>query len=98
MVRVLCDGANGTPDCRDYFVEIAATGNEGNHDGDNTALATATTNSAGSHSHKGSSQGGATSRAMAHESSVSHNHTISASAPIDPPYYALAFIMFSPGA
>ena len=94
---VLCDGANNTPDCTDNFVEIAAVGDEG-ATGDNTATANATTSSVG-HNHKGLDQiNNRESRIDGHANNITHNHTISGSAAIDPPYYALAFIMFAPGA
>ena len=96
---VLCDGANGTPDCRDYFIEISALGDEGSAAGDNTATATGTTDSKG-HQHKPPS-GSATFGPFTsdvHSDTRYHSHSISGSAAIDPPYYALAFIMYSPGA
>lgn len=95
---VLCDGANGTPDMRDHFVEVANNGNEGTADGDNTVNAAATTNTI-SHSHKGGPrETNRDEKVSTHASSIAHNHTIDANVPIDPPYYALAFIMYSPGA
>ncbi|MAT70358.1 MAG: hypothetical protein CMJ58_12635 [Planctomycetaceae bacterium] len=95
---VLCDGANGTPDMRDHFVEVANVGNEGTAEGDNTVNATATTNTI-SHSHKGGArESNRVEKTSTHASSIAHNHVIDANVPIDPPYYALAFIMYSPGA
>ena len=94
---VLCDGTNGTPDCRDYFIQIAGSGNESTNAGDNTVAATATTSNV-SHAHNGGDQGHPSFTGAAHRGNVSHNHTINATVPLDPPYYALAFILFSPGA
>lgn len=94
---LLCDGTNGTPDMRDYFVEISGAGSEGTAAGDNTATATGTTNQQG-HSHLGGDvNDGMTAIGGGHGGTVYHSHTISGSAAIDPPYYALAFLMFSPG-
>lgn len=94
---VLCNGANGTPDCRDYFVEIAASGNENTAAGDNTVTATATTSSVG-HSHVGGDlNDNRTAIAGGHSDTVYHNHSISSTVALSPTYYALAFIMYSPG-
>lgn len=94
----LCDGTSGTPDCRDYFIEISATGGEGTSAGNNTVAASGTTNSKG-HQHKGGARESdhAAPRNAGHSNTVYHNHTVSASQSIAPPYYALAFIQYSPG-
>jgi len=96
---LLCDGTSGTPDMRDYFIEIAGSGNESTAAGDNTATATATTSSVG-HQHKNEALDNNSLKAFViqHSDTVTHTHTINASAPVDPPHYALACIMYSPGA
>jgi len=94
---LLCDGTKDTPDMRDYFVEISGTGSEGTAAGDNTATATGTTNQKG-HSHRGGDvSNDVTAIGVVHGGTVYHSHTISGSAAISPPYYALAFLMYSPG-
>jgi len=94
----LCDGTSGTLDCRDYFIEIAALGNEGTGAGDNTVAVSGTTDNKG-HQHKGSARS-TNARVPAsggHSDTVYHSHTVAASQTISPPYYALAFIQYSPG-
>ncbi|MBK9427264.1 MAG: hypothetical protein IPN63_07720 [Gammaproteobacteria bacterium] len=94
---LLCNGSSGTPDARDFFIEIAATGNEGTSAGNNTVSATATTSQVG-HSHKGSNRDSQRQLIGAgHGNTIYHDHDISGSLAIAPPYYALAFIMYSPG-
>jgi len=98
---LLCDGTNGTPDCRDFFIEIAGTGNEGTSAGDNTASVVSQLGyqSSVSHQHRGP-QRPTTYRVRGnygHIDNIRHSHRINASAAISPPYYALALIMYSPG-
>lgn len=95
---LLCDGTSGTPDMRGFLAEIAAVGNEGTSAGDDTVSASATS-AKYSHSHGGSDvPNGPVPTSVGHGSSELHDHTISASQSFAPPWYALNFIMFSPGA
>lgn len=95
----LCDGANGTPDLRDHFMEAAQTGQEGAALGDNTIQATIGNLNSISHNHNGSAFQTALTRSAVgrHDTNVSHTHTFSATVAWTPPYYALAAIMFAPG-
>lgn len=92
----LCNGANGTPDLRDYFIVLSADGTTASA-GDNTLALTITTNSTGAHEHIGA----ATYNAYAvyttnHSNSTgAHTHTITGSKSYTPPYFSLAFIMKS---
>ena len=91
---VLCDGTNGTPDMRDYFVEFSDT--SGTASGNNTMNLNATTDNNG-HSHYGAVLTSVSiTNAYGHAYTQSHNHTISASSSYVPKYYALAFIMYVP--
>lgn len=90
----ICDGTNGTPDLRDYFIEIAANGQEDTTAGDNTLSISGTTDSK-SHTHddnqvvesKGVTQ-------VAHSNSVSHSHTITDSDDHTPAHHVVYFLMY----
>jgi len=92
----VCDGANGTPNLRDYFIEIAATGAEGTTAGDNT-LSVSGNGTPVSHNHLGTSHvtGDYRTTNLGHGADYSHTHSISASAAYVPSYFALYFIMFT---
>ena len=92
----LCNGANGTPDMRDYFIYFGDKANVGAASGDNTMGWNYSTDTAGSHQHKGA-QGTATGTASAsHYTAITNSHSGSASGQTYlPPYYALAFIMYT---
>lgn len=93
---VLCDGTNGTPDLRDYFIEIAAEGEEGTAAGDNTISMSGNGSSVG-HEHRGSSDASTDPKDdFAHENTITHTHSVSDSDTWVPSYYALAAIMYSP--
>lgn len=91
---VLCDGTNGTPDMRDFFIEFSDT--SGTSVGDNTMSLSASTSSVG-HSHYGPQL---TSVSIANEYghgyTESHNHSIGGNFSYVPKYYALAVIMYVP--
>ena len=92
----LCDGTLGTPDMRDFFVEIAATGQEGVSAGNNTVTATAYSGIY-SHSHvTGDAVDGRASAAQMHSDSYPHQHLVSASQSYTPSWYGLKFIMCTP--
>lgn len=90
---VVCDGTSGTPDMRDFFVEIASTGQEGASAGDNTVAASSTTSNYGHTHNTGDRTDGPIPITIYHTSSVSHNHALTASQAFTPPWYALHFIM-----
>lgn len=91
---VLCDGTNGTPDMRNFFVEFSDT--SGTSSGNNTMSLSANTSTNG-HSHYGAELLSASlSNSYGHAYTQSHDHTISASFAYVPKYYALAFIMYVP--
>jgi hypothetical protein len=92
---VTCDGTAGTPDMRDFLLEIAAAGQEGVSAGDNTVAASATSGSYG-HSHwKSDRADGPVPITIYHAGTVYHDHTLSASLSYTPPWYALRFIMLT---
>lgn len=90
---VTCDGTAGTPDMRDFLLEIAASDQEGVSAGDNTVAASCTSGNYG-HSHRQSDRtDGPNPITVYHGGTVYHNHTLSASQSFTPPWYALRFIM-----
>lgn len=92
----LCDGSSGTPDLRDYFIEIAGLGNEGTAEGDNTLSITGSGGAVG-HDHVGGPDGTNNHPAdgYAHDNTITHTHEITRSSSWMPPYYALAAIMYT---
>ena len=92
---LLCDGSNGTPDLRDYFLYIVGSG-AGTKSGNNT-LSISWTISANSfaHSHIGDYGYGLTGFRMCHPfQSFSHSHIITATnVSFVPPFLALAIII-----
>ena len=91
---VLCDGANGTPDTRDYFIQFG----DAVPTGDNTIRLNATSSTVG-HSHKGSQYSTTYVNGTTEYHSNTHTHgheIINDSVPYTPEYYALAFIMYAP--
>lgn len=92
---VTCDGTAGTPDMRDFLLEIAASGQEGVSAGDNTVAASATSGNYG-HSHYHSDLAdGPDHIVVYHQDASYHNHALSASLSYTPPWYALRFIMLT---
>ena len=93
----LCDGSAGTPDMRDFMVEIAATGQEGVSAGDNSVSASGLTEFYG-HSHTLGSETGAFHKEnnIYHSDAIYHRHTIGGSQSYTPPWYGLKFIMCTP--
>ncbi len=92
----LCDGSNGTPDMRNYFVKNTTQASAGSGSGDGTVTAgTAGTTTHGTHRHKDSNESGFGDKSCYHLDYV----TMAAHAQLSdnqvwlPPYYALAFIM-----
>lgn len=92
----LCDGTAGTPDMRDFLVEIAATGQEGVSAGDNTVSFTTLSGGFG-HSHlSGDAVDGPNAAWAKHAEAQYHSHFASASQSYTPPWYGLKFIMCTP--
>lgn len=92
----LCDGTAGTPDMRDFLVEIAASGQESASAGNNTVAASGTSGSYG-HSHLvGNDTDGPVCATQMHSETVYHSHTVSASQSYTPAWYGLKFIMATP--
>jgi len=95
----LCNGLDGTPDLRDYFIRIGSTGQQGVFGGTNSSTWVSNSqSSAGGHAHAriGTTSGSlSSSQACYHESTTGahSNHPISSVATYLPPYYALSFII-----
>ena len=92
----ICDGTEGTPDLRDYFLKFCASTHEGETDGTNQLSLTGTLNSTNaSHSHKGSLVGvGEQTLAIYHDTDDwIHDHTVDDSIIQEPPYYGLVPII-----
>lgn len=89
----MCDGSNGTPDLRGYFIELASS-NGGSAAGDNTvSWAGSTTPHA--HNHRGALNYRAIETQTAlHDDGVEHSHSVSGSAAWTPPFYGLVAIQF----
>lgn len=93
------DGANGTVDTRDYWIERAAVGDAGTVvAGTRQAVWDGETYSGGAHEHKGSPRGAddyIEHEQAAHETGESHRHDVSGAVPYDPPSYAMRFIQYT---
>lgn len=92
----ICDGTNGTPDLRDYFIRLGDVSIAGNvyNSGGNTTIPTTSVPSGGSHQHKSSSTSGYSTSTVYHSNAVTHAHTtVADTVSIVPTYYALTFIM-----
>lgn len=89
----MCDGTNGTPDLRGYFIEFASS-NGGSTAGNNTvSWAGSTTPHA--HNHRGALNYRAIETQTAlHDDGVEHSHSVSGSAAWTPPFYGLVAIQF----
>ena len=87
-----CDGSNGTPDMRDYFIEKQAWAAAGVRTGDGTVTAAATITH-NPHDHDGGDEV-SDFTASYHVVPFAHpDHTLSDNYVWLPPYYSLAFIM-----
>ena len=87
----LCDGNNGTPDLRNYFIKHVAEGDKGAATGDGTLTVTATLTH-GSHGHFGDTAESVGGTAI-HSEYTMPPHTVNQNYSWLPAYYALAFIM-----
>ena len=93
----LCDGNNGTPDMTDKFLEFCAGGAEGDRSGDGTVTATGTIETHGTHNHKDRDDRTTSLETAYHIADTAHaNHSaMSENYTWLPPYYALAWIMYT---
>jgi len=95
---ILCDGNNGSPDLRDYFIGLTTDGNENTTGvGDNTIdISCPSVNHSSSHNHYGSNYTAYYHADTQHGTySWSHSHTGFSDNDVSflPEYYALSFIM-----
>jgi len=93
----ICNGANGTPDMRDYFLRLGNTGNHGTGAGDNSApWSTTTAPFSSPHDHvQGNTSGPGNAGARHGGWPWSHSHNASGSVSVTQPYYALYFVMYA---
>jgi len=94
----LCDGLNGTPDLKRFFIEIADIGNEGPTEDTNLLAIEGITVADAGHSHHSNYTTASThdTSTMRHKNTVTHTHSISEIVSWTPPYYVLAAIMYNP--
>lgn len=95
----LCDGTDGTPDLRDYFVNVVNddTDADGGQDGDNGITSTTAFTAGGSHRHTNGATCNDCPREQAYHAAYSgtHSHTANLDDTWIPPYYALSFIIYT---
>jgi hypothetical protein len=93
----LCNGSGGTPDLRDYFVNVPnVDADAGTVAGDGKVSSVSVTNSAGAHTHHYNTCNSCPYVMAAHiYTQGAHTHTMTHDATWLPPYYALAFIMYT---
>lgn len=92
----LCNGSNGTPDMRDRFVLVPFTDAPGGAAGSNWVSCTSVTDSQGTHRHYSRQCNSCDNYFRRHSDYLGdHTHTMNHSAAWLPPYYALAFIMYT---
>jgi hypothetical protein len=91
----VCDGTNGTPDLRDYFIKFVDNDtNIGTTSGSNSTTYTGSLSATPVHNHGNSNFGSIFSAAVYHLSNFAvATHTASATVTYIPPYYSLVFIM-----
>ena len=90
----ICNGANGTPDLRDYFVKIGSTATHGTSAGDNSnAFNSGSAGNTVNHSHAGSNVNDAQGDGRHLSYSWTHTHNFGGGSISQlPPYYGLYFI------
>ena len=92
---VLCDGNNGTPDLRNYFIQLDSAVNDNQSAGDGTVNFTGTTSTDGDHNHSGGT-GTGTQQTIAHTNTTGdHEHIFNDDLSWLPPYYSLAFVQYT---
>jgi hypothetical protein len=93
----ICNGLNGTPDLRDYFVFIGSTANHGTKTNTTSANWNSSASNTVNHSHAANSSeaSGNVSTGRHNSYSWTHTHTASGSASWTPPYYGLYFIQYT---
>jgi len=92
----LCNGSNGTPDMRDRFVLVTYSDTPGGAAGSNWISCTSVTDTQGLHRHYERQCNSCDNRFRHHSDYLGdHTHTCNHSAAWLPPYYALAFIMYT---
>ena len=94
----LCNGSNGTPDLRNYFINVPNDDNDtGNFGGTGKVTCSDVTNSAGAHSHNDSRCNSCPDNVFSYHlgTAGSHNHTVTLGEIWIPPYYALAFMQYT---
>lgn len=92
----LCDGTNGTPDLRDYYVKNVAYASAGSGSGDGTITVVGDgTLAHGTHNHNDPNDDGGSGGTAYHSDNITmgSHAQISDNQSWTPPYYALAFIM-----
>jgi hypothetical protein len=91
----LCDGNNGTPDLRNYFIKNVAFGDAGAGAGNGTVTSVFSTGVSGNHKHDGGQAkgyGGTTNKKHTVNYAMA-GHTVNSTYTWMPDYYALAFVM-----
>lgn len=94
----LCNGSNGTPDLRNYFINVPTDdGDTGNYGGTGNVTCTSVTNTTGAHSHNDGRCNSCPNNVTSYHygSAGNHYHTIALDATWLPPYYALAFMKYT---
>lgn len=88
----LCDGTNGTIDLTNYFICCDSNESFGSTGGDNSVSYSYTTDTAGSHNHRGSSISPYAMYSVYHPENITHSHTGSGNISQQFPFVQLAFI------
>ena len=92
----ICDGANSTPDLRDYFIEMVASGNEDvTGIGDNTIDYSMSITDNASHTHVFNLRDEGPENGKHATDSWSHSHSASGAQNYTAPYYAFYFIQYA---
>ena len=91
----VCDGTNGTPDLRDYFIKFVDNDtNIGTTSGSNSTTYSGSLSATPLHNHGSSEFGSIFNTAVYHNSNFQMaTHTAASSVTYIPPYYSLVFIM-----
>ena len=91
-----CDGDNGTPDLRKFYIARSSLADAGNSTGDNTVTWGGITTTELPHDHKGTNRGNKTARDGLHFDAVGgHEHETTGSDDYRAPWYAMKFIQYT---